>query len=243
MDELRKQTYDRYYLQAKQIKEEKKEIQEKIKELEARLENLNDLGFQLQTYKDNLDCIDSFYCEHMALALSYFVSLIEGKKYKSCVAPLGFKTSFNYPEPIDETCPYMNYHMLYLVEEEKEELASQEIKERFTLDFNRQEEAKEKIHAGLTTLSSNYIQIVFFSYDGVKYRVPSLNYTSLSEYSGHIFLCDEKYSYIRDFIDIMVHFRLCKQDNQFKITLKEMYDLADDYAKNYKKTLDGEARK
>lgn len=201
-----------------------KRINSKIQDLEARLDALKKLKQQNFVTRQNIHMVSCFNQELLLKVLSYFVSLVEGKEYLPSIAPLGFSTNINSPKRVNHNAPFMDeYQLVYLAQKDQAEMAQQEINERFSLDFRQVGLAKEKVYAGLTSPSTNYIQLTFYHRDTTSnFHYNDRKYTSLNDYENSIFVCDERFSYIQDFLSYVIDYRLQKQDGYFQITEEEM---------------------
>ena len=179
-----------------------------------------------------LDFDDSVY------AIAYLIEKIEGKTYSvkefstklyQPTYPIPSKPNYSIPKEYD-------YKICYLVTEEKEEEALQELKSRFTISDINNEDNYYNIIEGLRNPSENYIQIAYYKKNNPKKIDFTFNNFACAKAEQDTFiisqLCDERYAYILDYVEMLIEHRL--DDDNLQISLDEMLAIADNYAQEYK---------
>ena len=197
-----------------------KEYDKKIQALETEKENIRKASY--------LDKDISFQ------VIAYLVSQIEKVSYhyvesKITLYQTVFHRNLTYASPVA-------YKLAYLVQDGKETLAYEEINKRFQIKINDMD-----YYAGSKQLenpSEHYIQLAYFKdkdEDKIRYRYQNSIWISSNRLGWYGFdscICDKRYSYIVDFMDEVVHYRLDQED--FNISLGEMMMVADSFIQNYK---------
>lgn len=165
-------------------------------------------------------------------AIAYLISLIEEKHYK-----VGeYRTKLYYPPYSSKRkSDYYDYRICYLVSDDKQDLAREELDRRFLIDSDNLDRCYERVNE-LNIPSDNYIQIAYYKGDFAK----KIDYTykNFAKVKGEqdtfiiSQLCDWRYSYILDYIDSVIEYKLGKKD--LIVTREEMIMLADTFAQQFK---------
>lgn len=212
-------------VEIRKLEKEKKlllaEYEKKIHHLEKRKEQL-----QMASY---INREDSFK------VISYLVSQIEKASYHYVESEITlyetvFHRNLSYASPVE-------YKLAYLVQEGKETLAYEEINKRFKIKISDLD-----YYAGSKQLenpSEYYIQLAYFKdkdRDKICYRYKNSicisSSSSSNRYGFDSCICDERYSYIVDFMNEVINYRLDKKD--LSISLDEMMMLAEQFVKKYR---------
>ncbi len=178
-------------------------------------------------------------------AVAYFVSLIENKKYSVEV----FYPTLADPYYYSGQNTLQTKHLVCLVEEEKLEEATTEMKARFDCKLRPifpvqhvQSEAEfNQINHYLQVPSDNYIQLTYgdnfinhfdvSNFIGIYYNGGLKKEEERNLFLHHSCLCDSRYSYILDFTDTLVMQQLEKGEY---LTYLEMKEVAERLASTYK---------
>lgn len=180
-------------------------------------------------------------------AIAYLVSLIEGKQYSSIIYPVLLHAPDAYLfYPLDgiHTCKGIKYNIVFLISNELREQALTEISERYYItennwfNFEDVDKRLKEINKNIYDTSDNYVQLLYFKdTDGkyVYYNSDSIKYVFNSPREVlESDIREERYSYIYDYMDSVVCYRLDKTD--LKVSLEEMLELARKFANEYKIT-------
>lgn len=177
-------------------------------------------------------------------AIAYLVSLIEGKKYSVVTFPTllyacdGWIYNFFY----GCGCKGVGYNIVCLVDDDNKEIAEKALLEKFYINesnffnFNDVDTQLEKINRHLNDPSDSYIQLVCYKDTDISkdvcYCPDGYKHINKQPCKGLIsYISDERYSYIYDFMDSVICYRLDK-DN-LEVSLEEMMELAEKFAYEY----------
>ena len=215
-----------------EIRKLEKERSLLLKEYDRKIENL-------EQERVNLLGVSYIDKDVSFQVIAYLVSQIEKVSYH-CVEneitlyETVFHRNLTYASPV-------KYKLAYLVQDGKETLAYEEVNKRFQIKISDKD-----YYAGSKQLmnpSEHYIQLAYFKgkdEDRICYRYKNsiwISSSSSSRYGFDSCICDERYSYIVDFMNEVVHYRLGKED--LSISLEEMMMLADTFIQNYKECKSG----
>lgn len=224
--------------QNEMIHDKEKEIIELEKEKKLHLEKYDKKISELEKQKHKIQNIYYINKDDSFNVIAYLVSKIEGIHYSSAETEIVlydtafYRGSLSYPFPV-------NYKLAYLVSNEEQDIAKEEIKERFSIKRNDSFYLKDSdyysISKQLKEPSSHYIQLAYYKdKDGDNIRYKYGNFIDISKSCSNInsAIYDKRYTYIIDFMNEVIYYRLSKED--FSICYDEMIELADDFVKRYK---------
>lgn len=199
-----------------------------------------------------------FDLQDLGFAISYLLSLVEGKSYEV--------TSVN----VDGDA---KLKMIYAVARENMENAQEEMEERFGRNGENEETIEYKRMLGLTTPATNYVQLGIIKNEKLnilQHVLQGLNPTEglaalklikesnpdflkcqdgdfvrfegvldwrpqfFKNYSGCLNVIDNNYAFIMDFMTFLVDYRLKKQEGNFAISIEELMMLTETFAEEYK---------
>lgn len=193
---------------------------------------------KLESIKHNILAASHFGREEIAKVLCYLVSQIEDAEYKYQIADIGSETGFNY---FGKKATGERYKLLYLCRRYNENSAEKDIEKNFKNVSN-----ETVLFNSLCKTGSKYIQLGYFhpyQYNFFDFEEREVsNDGDFQEFLNKIMIWDAGFLYIRDFMVYMIEYRLNKQDGNFGITMDEMMKLADDFAFEYKISLETGAR-
>ena len=228
------------------------ELEQKKKEIDKQIALLDEKKTEV-LHISYIDKYDSFNL------IAYLVSQIEDKKF--VWKERGIGSHYRYDGEVHDI-RYADYIMAYLVEEGKEEEAERELSQRFPLPpkeekyrlyteylnamqnyrYNNAATHEEK----LSKPSDNYIQLTYYlKNDGnqivytEKNRYDNTRQLEMNPISSK--LADKRYIYIIEFMGLIAKAKLVRPN--FKMTLDEMYALADTFVKQYKDNKDNATKK
>ena len=215
-----------------EIRKLEKERNLLLKEYDRKIENL---------VQEKADLLGVSYIDKdiSFQVIAYLVSQIEKVSYHYVESEIilyetVFHRNLTYASPVE-------YKLAYLVQEGKETLAYEEINKRFKIKISDLD-----YYAGSKQLenpSEYYIQLAYFKdkdRDKICYQYKNsicISSSSSNRYGFDSCICDERYSYIVDFMNEVVHYRLDKED--LSISLDEMMMLADNFIQSYKECKSG----
>lgn len=199
-----------------------------------------------------------FDLQDLGFAISYLLSLVEGKSYEV--------TSVN----VDGDA---KLKMIYAVARENIENAQEEMEERFGRNGENEETIEYKRMQGLTMPATNYVQLGIIKNEKLnilQHVLQGLNPTEglaalklikesnpdflkcqdgdfvrfegvldwrpqfFKNYSGCLNVIDNNYAFIMDFMTFLVDYRLKKQEGNFAISIEELMMLTETFAEEYK---------
>lgn len=236
-------SYSSIVEQSQKVDEEINSIDESIRLLQEKIEIL-------KQKKQKIFQVDEYDRKESLEIITYLVGKIEEKNYVSRE-----RTIESYINDF-ETIRYIKYTLVYLVEKNMEEIAEKEISDRFPGSPSRDKYKTEgyyetaysnyKINSAkvlpklLDMPSDKYIQLAYYfeenddgkiSYTNKNHFNNNQQYPSITQINSSK-ICDERYHYIVDFMDMVTEYKLLKPD--FELSKKEMYKLADEFISSYK---------
>lgn len=215
----------------KELFNKEQDIREKIRELHNTMDLLEKRAREICSERERIFMTSCFDKDVITRVLAYLVTLIQDELYIPAVTNLGFGVNINFPTPVNEKNKDNEYKLLYLVKESEQEAVKQEIGLRFRLDFEDQYKDADYINHGLNLVSLNYIQLAFFKGNDPLFNfLDEWDYDGIDWYDGKMVLRDEKFSYINDFMAMLVEHRI---NCPYEMMEEEMMNLAFTFANQY----------
>lgn len=215
----------------KELFNKEQDIREKIRELHNTMDLLEKRAREICSERERIFMTSCFDKDVITRVLAYLVTLIQDELYIPAVTNLGFGVNINFPTPVNEKNKDNEYKLLYLVKESEQEAVKQEIGLRFRLDFEDQYKDADYINHGLNLVSLNYIQLAFFKGNDPLFNfLDEWDYDGIDWYDGKMVLRDEKFSYINDFMAMLVEHRI---NCPYEMMEEEMMNFAFTFANQY----------
>jgi hypothetical protein len=224
---MNKQIEDKERKLRSQIFKRQRKIIETRRKLELELDELVKLGIDITEACYYVSLEDSIH------AINYLVNQIEQKDYQIAQVHL---------EIYEKWSTIVRGNLIYLVDKDKKE----EVENNFISSFDRRFKSSKEYLDLLEVPSDDYVILTFNNENELLDR--KINYqrefdardclvTSCFKIQSMIF--DGRYSYIYDYIDKVISYRLDKQSDILStktipdVTFEEMKMIADDFVKNY----------
>lgn len=215
----------------KELFNKEQDIREKIRELHNTMDLLEKRAREICSERERIFMTSCFDKDVITRVLAYLVTLIQDELYIPAVTNLGFGVNINFPTPVNEKNKDNEYKLLYLVKESEQEAVKQEIGLRFRLDFEDRYKDADYINHGLNLVSPNYIQLAFFKGNKSLFNfLDGWDYDGIDWYDGKMVLRDEKFSYINDFMAMLILHRI---NCPYEMMEEEMMNLAFTFANQY----------
>ncbi len=223
-----------------------KECKDKLKKEESKIRKLKEIYLKKyrnkleENYQEQEKLLEYEYFNRTDLlaVITYLVERIENSAYELCYYNLTMHHEKEYQDG-DISNSLTNYIMVYLAKPENKEAALKEIKERFTyIPY------ANLIHQNST--SDNYLQLAFYKPNDlnlISYTINSPTPINISPKTvkQHSFIYDYHFSYIIDFINLLINYRFQKETKNLEID--EMFNLANQFINTYKNLIDNEKTK
>ena len=167
-----------------------------------------------------------------SMAIAYFISSVTGKRYDvyeyetilyEPTYPSIMKKNYSRPKPI-------RYNICFLASSDSVDKAYSELNNKFMVRNVNSYDSYYKVKDGLRDVSDNYILLAYYkgSMKGKRIEYPYDNFVSVNNEPDSFIvsqLKDKRFSYILDFIDKVIEYKLDSPD--LSVTLSDMKMIAD----------------
>ena len=200
-------------------------INSRISMIDNKIKMLNEQRHQYEQKLKTLNEYDLFTKNEAKEIIEYLFSNVEKEKYT--VKKIHFNTkssSYNCKNMVSQ------YTFLYLVKEDKKEEAINKIEEKYNV-YKIKDESYIKNISDMQKedIDENYVKLSFYN----KYSSNEVSFNESNKNNNIVIkINDERFSYINDFINKLLSFKITKE--KYKLSISETKLFIDEYIEENK---------
>ena len=212
--------------------EEKKSSSEQLKEIDSKRKMVKNYLDYLRRAQSNLEKALIFDREDILNVILYLVSVMEEQEYAMATKDITF-----FDDNRKTVQGPLTYKFNYLTPVSSKEDAKAELKEKYPYELSGQSFDTEMLFKGL-----KYTGIALYKDDDsedIIFSNHSENVISSEPQTSFGYINDERFSYIKDFIDMVINYRAYKECEfayplDMKLSYEELYNLANQFIEDRK---------